>query len=138
MELLLILYSIFASSVLIWCTLLEPQQVEAKQVVRYVEISSRLFNDWRQARSDLVVIDLRDRARNIIGGALNVLPGQLDGLLRWIPPKTTLVFCGIREAEHCRDEIQATLLQVGIDVVYVVSGNAGSSTVQTSLQETRV
>lgn len=138
MEFLLILYSIFASSILIWCTLQEPTQVAPKPPVRYLVISSLLFNNWRRTRPDLVVIDLRDQARDSIAGALNVTPNQLEGLLRWIPPKTTLAFCGIREAELCRHEIGPTLLQAGINLVYVVEGRAASTTVPTSQQRTQV
>ena len=138
MELLLILYSVFAGSLLIWCTLLEPKPVKPKCALHYVVISGLLLNEWRRARSDLVVIDLRDHATNIDAGALNVLPAQLDGLLRWIPPKTTLVFCGVREAELCRGAIKPTLLRVGIHEVYVVEGNTASSTSSTSLERARV
>lgn len=138
MELLLILYSIFASSVLIWCTLQQPNQVEPKQLVHYVVISAPLFHDWRRAHSDLVAIDLRDQVNDPITGALHVLPNQLGGLLRWIPPKTTLALCGIREAERCRYEIQPTLLQVGISMVYIVDTSASASKALTSPLRARV
>lgn len=138
MELMLILYCIFASSVLIWCTLLEPKPAKPKQAVHYVVISPLLLNDWTRTRADVVAIDLRrGQTGNIIEEALNVLPSQLDGLLRWIPPKTRLVFSGMRETELCRDQIEPTLVRVGINAVYVVDGTAGSSTVSASLQRAR-
>lgn len=137
MGLLLILYCIFAISVLIWCTLLEPEPVRPNQAVHYVVISPALLNDWRRTRSDVVAIDLSNQARNIIAEALKIRPNQLSGLLRWIPPKTTLVFCGMREGELCCDQIEPTLVRAGINVVYVVNGSAGSSTVSASLQRAR-
>ena len=57
----------------------------------------------------------------MIPGALLVLADQLSGLLRWVPPGSTLVLSDLQEAMPYRSEIETKLLGLGIDFVYVLN-----------------
>jgi hypothetical protein len=115
MGVVLILYSIFASAVLVYCS-----TSRIKPSINYVTISRAILDDLRRWCGDLLVVALRERGKHVISGALSVPADQLPGLLRRIPPRTTLVLCGRSELELCRDKIKTTLLSLGIGVVYVL------------------
>jgi hypothetical protein len=87
-----------------------------------------MLNCLRQWNDDLVVVEVRGARRYVIQDALNVSPDQLPLLLRWIPPRTTIVLCGASEVLRCRSEVAMTLLRVGIEVVYILEDDRHSST----------
>jgi hypothetical protein len=127
MEVALTLYTIFATVVVIWCSI--PR---TRPSVNYVTISRTMLNCLRQWNDDLVVVEVRGARRCVIQDALNVSPDQLPLLLRWIPPRTTIVLCGASEVLRCRSEVAMTLLRVGIEVVYVLEDDRHSSTAPTA------
>ena len=86
----------------------------------------------RQWNDSLVVVEVRSTEKRVIQGALNVPVDQLPFLLRWIPPRTTLVLCGSREVVLCRSDFATTLLKLGIEVVYVLEDGRDSSTAPTA------
>jgi hypothetical protein len=105
MEVALTLYVIFAIAILIWCSI--PR---TRPSVNYVTISRTMLSCLRQWNDDLVVVEVRSARRSVSQGALNVPADQLPLLLRWIPPRTTLVLCGATEVLRCRGEIALSLL----------------------------
>ena len=110
----LILYGVCVSAVLVWCT------TSRSPSVKYLPISMAKLDDLRRSRKDLVVVELHRRAMRAIPGALSVRADELAALLRWIPPRTTLVLCGTKEVASCREEIEMILLRLGVEVAYVL------------------
>lgn len=127
MEVALTLYVIFAIAVVIWCSI--PR---TRPSVNYVTISRTMLSCLRQWNDDLVVVEVRSTRRCVSEGALSVPADQLPLLLRWIPPRTTLVLCGASEVLRCRSEVAMTLLRLGIEVVYVLEDEMDSSTARTA------
>lgn len=127
MEVALILYVIFAIAAVIWCSI--PRTISS---VNYITISRTMLRCLKQWNDDLVVVEVRSTRRYISQGALNVPADQLPSLLRWIPPRTTLVLCGASEVLRCRNDVATTLLRLGIEVVYVLEGDMDSSTATTA------
>lgn len=114
MGLVLIFYGIFATTVLVFCTI---SRVGSRAL--YIGISMEQLKELVRKREDLVVVDLRGTGHGTISDALRVPVEELKGFLRWMPPRSTLVFCGWNEAALCREEIERSLLRLGIDIVYV-------------------
>ena len=110
----LILYGVCVGAVLVWCT------TSRSPSVNYLPISMAKLDDLRRWRKDLVVVELHRRAIRAIPGALSVRADELAALLRWMPPRTTLVLCGRKEVASCRDEIEMILLRLGVEVAYVL------------------
>jgi hypothetical protein len=129
MLVVLILYAILASAVLVRCS-----TSETRASLHYVAISRSILGHLIRCCHNLVVIELRRTTERVISGALNVPTDQLEGILRWIPPRTTLVLCGTSEVALCRDAIEMNLLSLGIEVVYVFDDDVDSSTVPTAPQ----
>ena len=127
MEVALTLCVIFTTGALIWCSI--PR---TKPSVSYVRISPTMLNCLRQWNDDLVVVEVRSAGKRVVQGALNVAVDQLPLLLRWIPPRTTLVLCGASELTLCRHDIAMTLLRLDIEVVYVLEDDRHSSTEPTA------
>ena len=127
MQVVLTVYVIFAIAVVIWCSIPRP-----RPSVNYVTISRTMLSCLRRQNDDLVVVEVRSARRSVSQGALNVPADQLPLLLRWIPPRTTLVLCGASDVLRCRGEIALALLRVGIEVVYVLEDDMDSSTVPTT------
>ena len=122
MEIALTLYVILAIVVVIWCSV--PR---TRPSVSYVSICRTTLNCLRQWNDDVVVVDVCDARKRLIQGALNVPPHQLPLLLRWLPQRTTIVLCGASEILQRRSDVAATLLKVGIKVVYVLKDDMDSS-----------
>jgi hypothetical protein len=127
MEVAFILYGVFAGAVVVWCTL-----HRVRPHVNYVAISRVALAELMPSHDGLVVVELRRSETTGIPGALSVPFNQLQGLLRWMPPRTTLVLCGANEVELCRQEIESPLLRLDIEMVYVLEDGRGSRMAQTA------
>lgn len=77
------------------------------------------LKDLRRTREDLVVINLGVSNYPIVSEALRVPAEELKGFLRWVPHRSTLVLCGWNKARICPDEIEMSLLRLGIQSVYL-------------------
>jgi len=127
MEIALILYVIFATVALIWCS--TPR---TKPSVNYVRISRTMLSCLKKWNDNLVVVQVRSTGKRVAEGALDVPAEQLPQLLRWIPRRTTLVLCGANELTLCRRDIAMTLLSLDMKVVYVLEEDRHSSTAPTA------
>jgi len=124
---LLVFYAVFASVVLVWCTLRATGVNSGHQVpplmVRRVAISDYILLEWSEEVPDLVILDIHlDRG---IGGwdelAAHWLPIQrtdLPSLLKWLPPASMVVFCCRESAEQLDTRSEAALVQAGIGTIY--------------------
>ena len=113
MEVTLILYSIFAIAVLVSIT-------ASRVKVKYITISTVTLESLIRRCDNLLVIELLEANNGVIPGALLVPADQLSGLLRWVPPGSTLVLSDLQEAMPYRSEIETKLLGLGIAFVYVL------------------
>jgi len=127
MEIALAVYVIFATTLLIWCSI--PR---TNPSVKYVRISRTMLNCLRKWSDDLVVVQVRSTGKEMAQDALNVPADQLPLLLRWIPRRTSLVLCGASELTLCRRDIAMTLQRLDISVVYVLEDDRHSSTAKTA------
>ena len=131
METALILYAICASAVLIFSTL--PQERPAPRSgpqapngrIKYVVIPSSSFHEWAHCHPNLVIFDLQvHRERNArhesIPEPLQVSPRDLSGLLKWLPPESTVVVSGGAAMERLDAKSESTLFRLGIDVIFVL------------------
>jgi|HubBroStandDraft_5_1064220.scaffolds.fasta_scaffold35799_2 hypothetical protein len=86
----LIAYIVYASSILVWCSL-NDEWADVKLV------SPSLLQQWLGSRSDLIVLDLQSEGTrpptSAPGDFLSVMPSSLAALMDWIPPESTLVLC---------------------------------------------
>jgi len=112
-EVTLILYSIFAIAVLVSIT-------ASRVKVKYITISTVTLESLIRRCDNLLVIELLEANNGVIPGALLVPADQLSGLLRWVPPGSTLVLSDLQEAMPYRSEIETKLLGLGIAFVYVL------------------
>jgi len=130
METALILYAICASAVLVSITLLRehpaPRSAQASNGrIEYVVIPSFSFHEWAHCHPNLMIFDLRARReRNprheSIFEPLQVSPRDLSGLLKWLPPESTVVVSGGDATERLDAKSESTLFRVGIDVIFVL------------------
>jgi hypothetical protein len=131
METALILYAICASAVLIFLTLPRerPAQRTAPQapngLIKYVVIPSSSFHEWAHCHPNLMIFDLQARReRNArhesIPEPLQVSPRDLSGLLKWLPPESTVVVSGGDATERLDAKSESTLFRLGIDVIFVL------------------
>ena len=127
MEVALTLYVIFATAALIWCSI--PR---TKPSVNYVRISRTMLNCLRRWNDGVVVVQVGSTGKRVAQGALNVPADQLPLLLRWIPPRTTLVLWGAREITLSRRDIAMILLRLDIEVVYILEDDRHPSTAPTA------
>jgi hypothetical protein len=91
MEIALLGFILYASTVLIWCSL-------SKASVEHVVISPALVRQWSGLRSDMLVFQLHPDGQfppppTSAGDVLTATPTSLKNLLAWIPPGSTLVLC---------------------------------------------
>ena len=110
----LIVYGVFATLVVVFCTI---PRVGPR--VEYIGISMATLKDLGRTREDLVVVNVGVSGYPMVSEALRVPAEELTGFLRWVPRRTTLVLCGWNEAGICRDEIEMSLLRLGIESVYL-------------------
>ena len=122
MGLPLIIYAVFATVVLVSCTI-----SRVGRRTEYIGISIETLNDLARKRDDLIVVDLRKTGYETISNSLRVPAEELKGFLQWVPEHSILVLCGLKEVALCRDEIEMTLFRLGLQFVFVV--NDGSTRV---------
>jgi hypothetical protein len=110
----LIVYGVFATLVLVSCTIspLGPR-------VQYIWISKATLKDLGRTREDLIVVNVGVSEYSMVSEALRVPAEELKGFLRWVPHRSTLVLCGWNGGGICRDEIEMSLLRLGIESVYL-------------------
>jgi hypothetical protein len=130
METALILYAICASAVLVSITLLRerpaPQSAQAPNgLIKYVVIPSSSFHEWAYCHPNLVIFDLvAHRERNTwhesIPDPLQVSLGDLAGLLKWLPPESTVAVSGGDAIERLDANSESTLFRLGIDVIFLL------------------
>jgi hypothetical protein len=119
---IVVTYSVCASALLIWCSV--------RTNLSYVAISHAELNIWRIARQNLIVIDLVPKStgwhyRRTLD-SLEVSEGELAGVLRWLPPKSTVVVCHRVDVNHFDGQIEETLLRAFIDTVYLLDVRKGA------------
>ena len=100
MALPLIIYAVFATVVLVFCTI---SRVGPR--VEYIAISMEALKDLARKRDDLIVVDLRKTRYEIIANSLRVPVEEVKAFLQWVPEQSTLVLCGLKEVAFCRDEL---------------------------------
>jgi hypothetical protein len=130
METALILYVICASAVLVSITLLRehpaPRSAQAPNGgIEYVVIPSFSFHEWAHCHPNLVIFDLvADYERNAwhesIPDPLQVSLGDLPGLLKWLPPESTVVVSGGGVMERLDENSESALFRLGIDVIFLL------------------
>lgn len=115
MGLPLIIYAVFATVVLVFCTIsrMGPR-------VEYIGIPIETLKNLARNRDDLIVVDLRKAKNEIISNSLRVPVEELKGFLQWVPEHCTLVLRGSKELACCRDQIEMTLFRRGLQFVFVV------------------
>ncbi|MGB7602692.1 MAG: hypothetical protein WBM24_20485 [Candidatus Sulfotelmatobacter sp.] len=136
METVLMVYTIYASAVLIWSTSHGNNGVRAacthpssKSEIDYVSIPSFLLRDWIERSANLVVFDLHvDNGRNAgqesFPEMLSTSVSDLHNLLKWLPPESTVVFSCGDNIERFDAQIEEALLHLGIEAVYFLDKDA--------------
>jgi len=116
MELGLIAYVLYASSILIWCSVQDD-------CVNVNLVSTGLLQQWLGSRSDLIVFELQPERRS--GPAdhtsedfLTVTPSELAAMMDWIPPDSTLVFCNRGVSSRAVSQIQKLLALRNVSRVF--------------------
>ncbi len=130
METILILYAVCASALLICSTSRRDANLHkscgcAQRAINYVAIPGFVLHELAERHPDLVIFEMctdgeRNARRMVNPGALTVAEDELPHLLKWLPPRSTVVFSyggGIRRFDA---HIEATLLLLGIEVIYVL------------------
>jgi len=131
METALILYAICASAVLVFSTLPRERPVPRSGPkapngrIKYVVIPSFSFHEWAHCHPNLVIFDLvAHRERNAwhesIPDPLQVSLGDLSGLLKWLPPESTVVVSGGDAMKRLDANSESTLFRLGIDVIFLL------------------
>lgn len=110
------LYVVYVLIVLGWCAL------QARRI-RYVKVSRELLCKWKLCRPNVITINLQ--AGGLEAGRLAcdsedlvVTREGLAGLLRWIPPRSIVVFCCGGELCELDAQIQDILCCAEIETVY--------------------
>jgi hypothetical protein len=123
----LVLYSIWASAVLVWSTLLDGGRMLSPQMSRggfeYVAIPDHSFLELMDQHPNLVIFDVHaDRGAcgwsELISYWLPISAADLPRVLKWLPPASRVVFCCKNATEQLDTRIKTILLQLGIGAVY--------------------
>lgn len=138
MEVALVIYAIWASVVLIWATIAQdwsgpgvgPEAHDSD--LEYIAIPKSLLPEWTRVCPNLVIFDLQSpcerTARNgSIPGSLPLSADQVDGLIRWLPPESKVVFCSHNGVERFDKRTELTFLGLGIEAIYFVDSDPDSS-----------
>jgi hypothetical protein len=125
----LIVYVILATVLVIWSRLPTRARLHTstylKKRIDYVVIPSFLLSEWVACYPDLLIFELRtddktEAQDESVPGSLPVASGELPHLLKWLPPHSTVVFADGNGRRRLAAEVEETLLQVGIDTVYLL------------------
>jgi hypothetical protein len=128
----LVLYSIWASAVLVRSTLLDEGRMLSPQMARggfeYVAIPDQSFLELMDQHPNLVIFDVHaDRGAcgwsDLISYWLPISAGDLPRVLKWLPPASRVVFCCKNATEQLDIRIETILLQLGIGAVYFLDDN---------------
>src|SRR5579862_3714272 len=121
-----VLYAIGASAVLVWSTLLEKGRVFGPQMPRrgieYFAIPGYTFFEFAEQHPNLVIFDVHAEG-SASGGSefisywLPISAVDLPGVLKWLPPASTVVFCCKDATEHLDNRTKTILSQLGIGIV---------------------
>lgn len=118
MDVAIILYAICATAITVWCAL--------RSGPAYVRITAEQLLIWQSERQNLIVIELSanslGNAHRSIPDSLEVSEQELAGLLRCIPPRSTLVVCSRKQIVHFDRRIEEGLLRAAIYTTYVLDG----------------
>jgi hypothetical protein len=132
METVLILYAICASALVIWSTLSRNDSLRqrcshpaSKSRISYVAVTTFFLHEWAKCYPDLVIFDLcTDSERNArhenIPWSLTVSKADLPNLLKWLPPKSTVVLSCGDGIKHLDTQTEGALLQLGIEAIYLL------------------
>ena len=119
MEIALIAYVLYASGIMIWCSLQEG-------AVEHVAISVGLLEQWERTRSDMIVFELHPdgqlRRPPEHDDMLTATPSSLKGLMDWIPVGSTLVLCNCGLSSRAIQMIDQRLLLQNHSRVYWLDG----------------
>ena len=111
-----VLYVLWALVFTIWCSL--------QKNFGYVVISDARLHRWKIERENILIIDLLPKGKKQVADSvldtLEVSEHELVGLLRWIPPQSTIVFCQRVQIDHFDGRIEEALLRAAIDTVYLL------------------
>jgi len=73
---------------------------------------------------DLCINSKRNMRHGDIPGSLTVSKGDLPNLLKWLPPRSTVAFSCGDGIKRLDPQIEGTLLQLGIEAVYLLNDGA--------------
>jgi hypothetical protein len=127
MLVILVLYSIWASAVLVGSTLLDEERMLSPQMscggFEYLAIPDHSFLELMEQHQNLIIFDLHaDRGASgwseLISYWLSISAVNLPRVLKWLPPASTVVFCCKHAAEQLDTRIKTILLHLGIERVY--------------------
>lgn len=123
MEAALIIYAVYVLATLFWCA-------SRMFSLRYVPITAETLHEWSTSRENLIVIHLSAKSSyradpKTIPGVLEVSTLELPTLLRWIPPESSLVFCGQPEIQRFDSNIEEMLFRAKINPVYFLIRPSG-------------
>jgi hypothetical protein len=124
---ILVFYSICASTVLVWSTLLHEGYRLSSQISRkwidYVAIPDHFLFEWLEQCPGIVIFDVHagrgDRGwRQFVSHWLTISAIDLPTVLKWLPPASTVVFCCKDATEQIDTRTKTILLELGIGTVY--------------------
>lgn len=127
---LIVFYSICASAVLVWSTLLEERRVSRPQLppggIEYVAIPDQVLFTWAERCPSLVIFDVHadhglSRWYESISHCLPISPCELSGVLKWLPPASRVVLCCKDATDQLGPQAKTILLQLGIGTVYFLN-----------------
>ena len=108
---------------------LHPCYIHAPRRHREVlRISTKDLRYLAYKSDDLILVDLGPRLRGTPvplppAHILSISPNELQGLLRWLPPATSLALCG--DTDVCDSAIQACRGISGTAPIYILAESAG-------------
>ena len=116
MEIALVCYFLYATIILIWCS-------ASGDWVEYFVISPDQLEQWCATRSDLIVFEMHPDCKGqppILADRdfLPATPSSLKGLVDWIPPDSTLVFCNRGISSRSVQNVQQFLFLHHLSRIY--------------------
>jgi hypothetical protein len=144
METVLILYVIGASALLIWSTSHRSDDLSHKCThpapkigIDYIPVPSSVLREWIACYPNLVVFSVfsdseRKAEKERRPGMLTVSMNDLPSLLRCFPPGSTGAFVRGDDIERFDTQIEAKLLQLGIEAIYLLDDDVNCAPSVTS------